>query len=584
MDDDFVKLTQSAQFYKPRNVNSFNDTTIREILDVATANKKENKDYIIDEFRINKQTYGITFIYSAKIFLTEKPVYFLEEREFMDQIYAFIIVIEINNFLVILKKSCSSIKDTLNRYFINLDYIKLAGMITKSAHFQKLSVRNMTVSDKALRVKSYEAHDLIGLFSSHAAGRSIPYYFKVKDKGCIKSITTNSNRITEYSSRKGLDQIILWINDQIKSIERGNINQFLKIFAKPIELKKVLEKTSPSAILIESTRLFEILDEDKIEIFYTKKDNNVKDKISERLKCKLMKWLAQVYEIEEFVIQGLKSSYIKSNKNSLTFNSFPFHRFTIEVHGKTITLQQYIIRNGLYSICFGNPRYMYFMNNCFEDVSGVSEIDNIIEIFYPVPELTNVLSEKGKPDTSSLNFAPLSIFNIVENEFKKEDYIFCDDMGDEWADHITFNIIEPSISFIHSKFGKVSTSASNLHEVVGQAIKNLGNMYFLPDEFMLRKKSKLDKTYNQSKIKRLRRGYKNELKTHLCEIQKNPHLYRKCILVCSFISKVEITEQFNNIKKGKKVRGNIIQLLWIVSSFAHAVKETNVLPLIYCKP
>ncbi|RUR21571.1 hypothetical protein [Legionella qingyii] len=113
MDDDFVKLTQSAQFYKPKDVNIFNNTTIKEILDVATENKKENTNYIVDEFRINKQTAGITYTYSAKIFLTEKPVYFLEESEYKDQIYAFIILIEINNFLVILKKSVSSIKDTL---------------------------------------------------------------------------------------------------------------------------------------------------------------------------------------------------------------------------------------------------------------------------------------------------------------------------------------------------------------------------------------------------------------------------------------------------------------------------------------
>uniref|UniRef100_UPI000E1FCB33 hypothetical protein n=1 Tax=Legionella sainthelensi TaxID=28087 RepID=UPI000E1FCB33 len=527
---------------------------------------------------------NIPFTYSAKIFLTEKPVYFLEDKKYKDQIYAFILLIEINNFLVLLKKSCSSIKDTLKKYFINLDYLKLAGMITTSAHFQKLSVRNITVSNKALRARSYEAYDLTGLFSPHAAGRSIPYYFKVKDKGMIKAITTSSNRITEYSSRMGLDQIVFWINEQIKYIEKNNTNNFLKIFAKPIELKNVLKKTQPSAILIESTRLFEMLDEEGIEIFYTKKDTNIKSKISERLKSKLVHWTSQVYEVKNLVIQGIKSSYIKINENSITFNSFPFHRFTIDIEGKIITLQQYIIRKNLYGICFEDPKYMYFMDNCFEDLSGISEIDTILEIFHSLDGLINVTSEKGTKNTSLLNFDQNSMFNVVENAFEREDYILCDDLGDEWADHVTINLTDPSISFIHSKFGKVSTSASNLHDIVGQAIKNLGNMYFSPDEFLIRKKDKLKQTYNKSKIKRLRQGDRETLKYDLSNIQKNPHLYRKCILVCSFLSKFEITSQFQKIKKREKVQGNIIQLLWIVSSFIHATKEMNVIPVIYSRP
>jgi hypothetical protein len=29
------------------------------------------------------------------------------------------------------------------------------------------------------------------------------------------------------------------------------------------------------------------------------------------------------------------------------------------------------------------------------------------------------------------------MFGFVENICANEDYIFCDDLGDEWADHIT---------------------------------------------------------------------------------------------------------------------------------------------------
>ncbi len=63
---------------------------------------------------------------------------------------------------------------------------------------------------------------------------------------------------------------------------------------------------------------------------------------------------------------------------------------------------------------------------------------------------------------------------------------------------------------------------------------------------------------------------------------KSHKLHRKCILSCSFISKSKIKIEFEKIKKGETVRGHIVQLLWILSSFIHAAKEVSVIPIIYC--
>ena len=98
------------------------------------------------------------------------------------------------------------------------------------------------------------------------------------------------------------------------------------------------------------------------------------------------------------------------------------------------------------------------------------------------------------------------MFSFVEKKQKSEDdeYIFCDDLLDEWADHITFNDKKARISFIHSKHGKKSTSASNLHDVVGQGIKNLGNMFFSQEQIWSVKfnngsNGKFFKNYNKEK-------------------------------------------------------------------------------------
>ena len=37
------------------------------------------------------------------------------------------------------------------------------------------------------------------------------------------------------------------------------------------------------------------------------------------------------------------------------------------------------------------------------------------------------------------------------------------------------------------------------------------------------------------------------------------------------------------VKIPKNVRGHIVQLLWILSSFIHAARESGVIPIIYCQ-
>ena len=76
---------------------------------------------------------------------------------------------------------------------------------------------------------------------------------------------------------------------------------------------------------------------------------------------------------------------------------------------------------------------MYFMGNCFEDASGISEINSILDILMPVDNMDKVLSEKGTFTKLSSKFSVESMFDLVEEIHKNDDYIFCDDLGNEWA-------------------------------------------------------------------------------------------------------------------------------------------------------
>lgn len=583
---DRLKLTKNAQFF--RIGEGVSNEMIQDVLDAATENVAPDGELIIDKFReeIHVEKIDLNFIYSIKAYPSYRPVYFLDDI-YSDTIHAFILIIELGDYIAIFRKSCSSVFEVLENHFTLIGSGEFSSMFAdENVEIQKLALRNMTVSDRAMRSRSYEAASLKGLLSTHSAGRSIPYYYKLRQGAVTKSIS-GTGRVVETSVREPLEEIGVWVKEQILQIESTNTSNFLDAFASKIELHEVLGVTAPNAILIECTSLFERIQKDNLGIKYKTKSGRIVGVKSRDVK-KIESALEKVYEINsDYSVMGSHGrSKIRVNKKTLTLQSSLLSKLKLQENGKLVTLQKFIVKNGFYSISFDDPKYMYFMGSCFEDSSGVSEIDSILEMLTPVDGISNVSSEKGKPTSNSINFRKGSMFKLVESLHRSDDYIFCDDLGDEWADHITFSKKNSNICFIHSKHGDPSTSASNLHDVVGQGIKNLGNMYFDATTINAKVNAMLLSKYRlggvQTNISRIRRGNAKRFEAYASNLLKDYKLNRSCVLSCSFISKSQVSREFEKIKNGQNVRGNVIQLLWILSSFAHAVKEMNVRPIIYC--
>lgn len=584
---DNLILTQNAQFYLSKN--PITNDIIDEIFDAASDNIKNGAVFICNEMRNERTTGepGFTYKYSIRIYPSEREVFFLEPTELQDIIHSYLLLLEIDGNIAVFKKSTANINDVLQDNFDVVDHLKLINTFNdEDVEFQKLALRNMTVSERAVRIKSYEAVDLKGVLSVHAAGRSIPYFLRIRQGDSLKSITTTTGRIVESAERKGIDDIAIWARQQITGLinQTGN-KSFLDAFASPVAIKDVLSETRPIAILIEASALLDRIFRDSLVLKRERKAGGTVG-VSQRFIDVLIKKLERVYELDATgnVTNGPLNSKIRINDKTITFNSRQLRKIFISDKGKDITLQSYIIKYGLYSICFANPKYMYFMGNCFEDRSGVSEIDSILGMLVIQPDLNTATSEKGVINPTKNDFDATSVFKIIENIHRNDNYIFCDDLGNEWADHITFNLDDSCISFIHSKHGEESTSASNLHDVVGQGIKNLGNMFFAMDMFIRKKNNKITRKYSGTQIPTMRKGTYAGLKADLPNVLGNYKLIRKCILSCTFLSKAGIVTEFNKIKGGVAVSGHVIQLLWILSSFAHASQEMSVVPIIYCRP
>ena len=128
-------------------------------------------------------------------------------------------------------------------------------------------------------------------------------------------------------------------------------------------------------------------------------------------------------------------------------------------------------------------------------------------------------------------------------------------MNDEWADHIAIdsNGAIPSISFIHSKFTKKDTyGASAFHDVVAQALKNIGRTQAEKQLFKNKYDSEWHKNYESTNINRLTGANDwQDLEVALDAVNQNPNSIKKIVLATPFLSKAKLADELKKLALGK---------------------------------
>lgn len=331
---DRLEITKNIQFYDlivpEENLSrTITDTEIRKILDASDDNIEPDSSYLLDEFRIDKILIDneTPYKYSIRIFSTFRPVYFIGEVEgeenYQDKIHAFILILEFNNSIAIIKKSCANISDIIGNYFNLISSNLLANTFNDSdVLFQKISTKTITNSDKAIRNRSAESLDLKGSYSTHAAGRSIPYYLKLRQGAVLKTIS-GSGRLIEASQRVSFDEVAKWSHNQLSLIRQGGgVKDFLNNFAKQKDLNEVLVSTKSNALLIESTSLYEKLNSEGVILKY-KSHDGAEQILNEKQINRLLHRLERVYEIKSdlTIPVPVGTARIRRNNKTLTIES-----------------------------------------------------------------------------------------------------------------------------------------------------------------------------------------------------------------------------------------------------------------------
>ncbi|MFH3651948.1 hypothetical protein WAH63_22845, partial [Acinetobacter baumannii] len=74
-----------------------------------TSNQEQDSDFILEAFRdIKITTENIEYKLTAKVFPTTRQVHFLNDDKIEDRIFAFIILVELDDYLVVMSKSCAN--------------------------------------------------------------------------------------------------------------------------------------------------------------------------------------------------------------------------------------------------------------------------------------------------------------------------------------------------------------------------------------------------------------------------------------------------------------------------------------------
>ncbi|EHR1009001.1 hypothetical protein ACIL2K_002628 [Vibrio vulnificus] len=603
-----VEIAEGAYFYKKNNSKTISDTAIKNIFinisrDRMTTShtvKLEREDINING---NDSKYSIC-VFKQKFKPSILKSYSSQEYEIK---FCYILILEYLDYIVISKKNVKSNSD-LEKYLDDIDYSILSKLYAdEQSKFHKLQLDNLDVSSLALRSKSIEALELKNSFSTFGANNYAIRNMRVTSNGQLYSLSLGTSRINKHSGKVDVISFLNWIGSVCDDISKfKSSSSFVDSFATPISFENKINSLTPKGVLFKLGDISEQIEQGlitkvtynydsitsnlKLEKYISKYDRALEvfpNKVGYCLSSPVNRLLFDAMKIELKVLK--KSIKIKSN----TFRNIDLHYST----GETVSLEEYINKNSGFVVTFDDPYVAYHSKKLFENSALLSNISAFMSIFEPYPQLSNVKSEKGKFSSSSTQFSSDSIFNKVETVVNTTSpYMFLDDLGNEWADHIA--VSDGVIEFYHSKHGKNGLSASKFQDVVGQAQKNLGNLVPHPNRLVEKEKKwkcnfKIKDSNNksiQTSIKRIRKIPNGEniadgIKYYNEQLQ-NPNLRKVVYLVVNFISKVNLQNSLEALKQGHSLqrKNEVVQILWFISSLICSCKEQGVEIRILCLP
>ncbi|WP_111872702.1 hypothetical protein [Aeromonas bivalvium] len=584
-----LSLSKNVQFFKLNKA-----LTKKSIQD---AFKEISKDrvgkYLLNDSKVNYVTAsGNQVAYSIVSFKIEAEPSFLAGTSVKEQRYAYLLLIECDDALAILKKYVDSPEKHFLSFINEFDYEKFCHFHgDKNPEYERVTMKNMSISNAVIRSRSLEAKSLNGIISSNSSSRSIPSNFRMKVGEDSYTLTPSTSRVSHRDKKSAFDELVDWVVEIKEEIKiTTNKSDFIRNFASPICLKDIIDLGHQVvAILIDLSEI-ETKVLEGIAVLSKADGSQLNGRelngFFNLLKSPIMV-SGNLMKVKGATLSG-KISY---SKNLITIkNKLLDSIFVTENGSETYTVGGYLNKEKPFSAVFDSPNYSYYSKSCFEDKHLINNIQSILNIFDDNYDFSGTLSEKEKPHATNLvRFPTNSLFRKVEDQYcAAHNIVICDDMNDEWADHIAIDSSSaiPSISFIHSKFTEKDTyGASAFHDVVAQALKNIGRTQAEKQLFKNKYDNEWHKNYESTNIPRVTGAHNwQEIELALDAVNQNPNSIKKIVLATPFLSKAKLAIELRKLASGNKCKPHYVQLIWLINTFISSCKDFGVQAHILCKP
>lgn len=602
---DWLRVTKSANFHKKarRLSKKAVGDLFRTIRQTAEARSRNIFHHI-------KESLGPAS-WSALSFLYERDASFLDhpQGDIKERVCGFILLVEYREHVAIFKSNLEVPSTFKTEYFARIPDSRVEAAVARAdSTFEQIRLRNMAASKYALRAKTLEANDLQNVVGPAGASRYVPRSYRVRQGPNHYSASPDSGKISMRSERSGYEELVAWARAVIDLLinESASPSSFIRAFARPIDLASLPSTTMPTYCAIDAAKLIEELFEPSETMHFVSGVgvNAVlldKDQIDAVLGAIVDPFPVRKVRKELRLIDHRKNveiGRVSVGKTRISLRRFHLPEIdniyvkpvSLPIDDETcsVPLKSYIDQNNLFTVLFSDATVVYLDGELYKDDS-LTDGTVFLSYINADAHLNQVTSEKGTFAAQQTAFDAVSVFGALASYIAARDEVLvCDDLGDEWADFIGVNgNHQPkTISFYHAKHGDLSLSASALHVVVSQAIKNLSRINLAQND-VAAKLAKWTAPYeNQNvatSIERVIRGNEATLLNKIAEARSSPDTIRRVFIVTSSLSRAQLEQRFAAFRRGEAPEPHFVQLYQLLMSYFSACSEVGAYAYVVCR-
>lgn len=604
---DQLEIAQSGYFHQRKRRLS-NEGINRLFTTIRAQARRPSRNL----FRVDRVVLGDAR-YSAICFSYERDLSFLSpEANVIERVYGYVLIVEHGPYIAVFKSGLDlpSAFKTAHLGKVANERIERA-IARQGAVFEKLRLRNMSISPLALRSKSLEARDLENTVATSSASRFIPQAYSVRRGDGVYSATPNTGRISRRADRSGVEAIVAWtiqISDLLQA-DDGAVAGFIRGFARPIELTALPADIRPTFVGIDTMGLADALfsADDGVRLV-REGANGVEELLQAEAEavlsalepaCPVVR-RRRLFEVRAedgdtpiatLRIGATRIGLRKLDVPQIAGISVEKRSHPLGEDDNAVSLSRYLDRENLFTILFSDLALAYINGALFRDEALAGGGNALLARLQVDPSLAHTTSEKGDFAVGQLEFEQNCVFrSVVDTIANGDDVLLCDDLGDEWADFIGVSTqSSPTmISFYHAKHGNQSLSASAFHESVGQAIKNLGRMG-LPADMLPHKLAGWANRYRNNGVqtdiaRMIRGGTSQQISEKLDAVRAAPDALQRVFIVTSSLSRAQVEGVLADVVQGTAPSPHFVQLYWLLMSYFSACVEMGVQGYVVCRP